>query len=499
MDELKKKTGLTQWKNSYGVIDWFKNIKDKKKCSFIILDVCEYYPSITKKLLNDALAWASQIVHITDEEKNIILSSKKSLLYKDGSAFRKKSGGDFEVTMGSFDGAETSDIVGLFLLSKVEHLNVKLGCFRDDWLGFSRLTARQTENVKKDIQKIFESHDLKIDIKVNKNVADFLDVTFDMKKESFKPYTKPNHTPRYVHTMSNHPPSIIKNIPLSVNDRLSRLSSTKEIFEVAAPVYQRALEASGYDHKLEFHDIGNTFTSQPQTSRTRSRRKTYFNPPFSLNVDTNVGKEFLNIIRNFPKNNILSSIVNTNTVKVSYRTLKNMEGEISRHNGRLLMSEAETPVPPMYNCQARLKPNCPMPNYCNATCVVYRAKVSEGDVQNPSAIEYYTGLTENPIKKRIKKHFSDIEHYNPLDPDNHKSGTRLSRHCGNLAVNNIPYNIEWDILAETKVAFNPLTGYCKLCTMEKYLIMFRPEDATLNLRSEFFNHCRHKERHLLRK
>ena len=119
MDELKKKTGLTQWKNSYGVIDWFKNIKDKKKCSFIILDVCEYYPSITKKLLNDALAWASQIVHITDEEKNIILSSKKSLLYKDDSAFRKKSDGDFDVTMGSFDGAETSDIVGLFLFSKV--------------------------------------------------------------------------------------------------------------------------------------------------------------------------------------------------------------------------------------------------------------------------------------------------------------------------------------------------------------------------------------------
>ena len=106
--------------------------------------------------------------------------------------------------MGSYDGAETSDIVGLFLLSEVEHLDVKLGCFRDDWLGFSRMTARQTEIVKKKIQKIFEKHNLKIDIKVNKNVADFLDVTFDMKNELFKPYIKPNQTPRYVHTMSNH-------------------------------------------------------------------------------------------------------------------------------------------------------------------------------------------------------------------------------------------------------------------------------------------------------
>ena len=79
------------------------------------------------------------------------------------------------------------------------------------------------------------------------------------------------------------------------------------------------------------------------------------------------------------------------------------------------MTEAETPVPPRCNCQARLKPNCPMPNYCNATCVVYRAKVSEGDLQNPSAVEFYTGLTENPIKKRIKKHYTDIENYNPSD------------------------------------------------------------------------------------
>ena len=26
--------------------------------------------------------------------------------------------------------------------------------------------------------------------------------------------------------------------------------------------------------------------------------------------------------------------------------------------------------------------------------------------------------------------------------------------------------------------------------------MFNPDDATLNLRSEFFAHCRHKDRHL---
>ena len=57
---------------------------------------------------------------------------------------------------------------------------------------------------------------------------------------------------------------------------------------------------------------------------------------------------------------------------------------------------------------------------------------------------------------------ADIEKYWPHDPGNHKSGTRLSRHCGQLAANNIPYTITWRILKETKTAFNPTTGFCVL-------------------------------------
>ena len=495
LEEVRDKTGLLQWKNSYDVIQWFKNIQNKKNCTLIILDVCEYYPTIDKKLLEDALQWASNIVEISEDEKRIILSSKKSLLYKDNTAYKKKTSGDFDVTMGSFDGAETSDIVGLFLLSKVGHLGVTLGCFRDDWLGYSRLTPRQTDIVKKKIQKIFQDHGLRIDIKVNKYVADFLDITLDMRNESYKPYTKPNHTPMYVHKQSNHPPSILKNIPLSVNDRLSRLSSSKEIFQAAAPDYQKALENSGYDFKLQYKDMSESMTKEPKKSRNRSRRVTYFNPPFSLNVETNVGKEFLKIIRTFPRTNVLSPIVNTSTVKMSYRTMKNMGGEISRHNSKLLKSEAEAPPAPRCNCQKSKKSNCPLPDYCTVQCVVYRALVTAED----QSIETYTGLTEQEFKKRVQKHNYDIKNYKPNDPESHKSGTRLSRHCGSLTAENIPYTLNWSILCKTKTAFNPTTGYCKLCAMEKFFIMFKPGDATLNLRSEFFSHCRHKERHLLRR
>ena len=107
--------------------------------------------------------------------------------------------------------------------------------------------------------------------------------------------------PVYVHRQSNHPPSILRNIPQSVNDRLNRLSSNKEKFEAAAPPFQAALDKSGYSHKLEYKDMTGNMTRQPRRTGRRSRRVTYFNPPFSLNVDTDVGKRFLKIVSDFPR------------------------------------------------------------------------------------------------------------------------------------------------------------------------------------------------------
>ena len=176
---------------------------------------------------------------------------------------------------------------------------------------------------------------------------------------------------------------------------------------------------------------------------------TYFNPPFALNVQSNIGKEFLDLVRKFPKNNILSKIVNTYNIKLSYSTTKNMENQVALHNNRILQTEDDRLPPPRCNCRAALKPDCPMPNYCTAQCVVYRALVTSGDRDLPQQTDTYTGLTQNPIKKRIKKHYSDIAKFSPDDPDEHKSGTRLSRHCGQLGLDGIPYTIEWSILCET--------------------------------------------------
>ena len=84
-------------------------------------------------------------------------------------------------------------------------------------------------------------------------------------------------------------------------------------------------------------------------------------------------------------------------------------------------------------------------------------------------------------------------------PDfNHQSrdGTSLSHYVWKLKDNNTPYRISWQIITRSP-SFNPTKKSCSLCLKEKYCIMFRPEGATLNDRSEFYATCRHRLKPLL--
>ena len=64
---------------------------------------------------------------------------------------------------------------------------------------------------------------------------------------TYKPYKKPNDETKYIHVGSDHPPSIIKQIPKSIATRLSSLSSSKEIFLEAAQSYEQNLANCGYN------------------------------------------------------------------------------------------------------------------------------------------------------------------------------------------------------------------------------------------------------------
>ena len=54
---LRSKLNLNQWQNSSEAIDWFKNIQLKSLYTFTVFDIQLFYPSITEKLLKDALTF----------------------------------------------------------------------------------------------------------------------------------------------------------------------------------------------------------------------------------------------------------------------------------------------------------------------------------------------------------------------------------------------------------------------------------------------------------
>ena len=75
-----------------------------------------------------------------------------------------------DVTMGSFDGAEVCELIGLFLLNNLSDKYGKndIGLYRDDGLVLLRnASGPQSERTKKDITREFKKQGLKISISTN--------------------------------------------------------------------------------------------------------------------------------------------------------------------------------------------------------------------------------------------------------------------------------------------------------------------------------------------
>ena len=480
---VKEKSGLQLWKNTDSVITWFKNLPNKKQLKFIQFDICDFYATISEELIGKSIEFAENYTTISDDDKKIFYQTKKSFLFNNNQPWKKKQNSDCDVTMGSLDGAETCELCGLYLLSLLTKVIPDLGLYRDDGLAVTRSTARQTEKLKQKLVKVFADQKLKITVTANIHSVNFLDVNLDLSKEEFRAYMKPNDNPTYVNNLSNHPKSILKNIPLAVNERLNRISSNINVFDAATPPYQEALRKSGYDHILTFNPPEDP---TPVKRKQRSRRVTWFNPPWNSAVKTNVGKLFLRIIdSSFPQGNPLRKLFNRNTVKVSYKCMPNMGSIVSKHNTMQLLGNQPQQEAQGCNCQGG-PGNCPLnPPECQKDNVIYVASVSSAD-----GVEHYTGLTGNTFKRRYYTHQADFRNTS----DKHK--TRLSTHIWKLKDENKHYDLSWDIL-DRAPTHNPISKKCRLCLKEIYYIIFRPESATLNSRNELFNTCRHRTQKLL--
>ena len=173
-----------------------------------------------------------------------------------------------------FGGAEIYRLVGPFCLSGLASVigknNVSL--HRNDSLTIlENPPGPDTGRIKNKIIKFLKQNGLKITIDVNDVQANFLDVTFDLQSDKYWPCRKQNNYPLYIYSRSNHPPSIKKQIPSMLADRLSQLSCNQDMFNRAAIVYQGAMQKIGHHNELENQHSSN----QTGQSKKKENKKFY--------------------------------------------------------------------------------------------------------------------------------------------------------------------------------------------------------------------------------
>ena len=264
-----------------------------------------------------------------------------------------------------------------------------------------------------------------------------------------------------------------------IQKRLSTLSSSEEVFNRKKSSYETALKNAGHQHNLEYVS---TKTTQEKPKRKRKKKILYYNPPYSVTIITDIGKQFFRLMeKHFPVGAPLRKHINKNKVKFSYSTCANMKSHISKHNAKVLKKE-ETKKGNVCKCVGKYG-KCPIPGKCNLKSVVYKA-----DVQNPitNEVKSYIGLTKNEFIKRFD------QHRYAMNRRISTHATTLSKHFWKIKdETGIEPKIDWSIKARA-FSFSSGSRQCDLCLSEKLEILQAEKSSSLNKRDELLYMCRHK-------
>ena len=175
-------------------------------------------------------------------------------------------------------------------------------------------------------------------------------IRLNLTNGTFKSYRKPDNITSYIHTQSKHPPNIIKQIPIAIE---KFCHSLKKFFK-----YQ------GYNHAFSYNPTPPNDNNQ--------NKKQWHNSSFDKNVSTNIGKNFLYIIRkHFPRIFKVPLNFNKNNVKVSYGCMSKAKSIISSHNRDPGPNQQQERT-----CNCIGKETCPMNEKCLTDNVIYEATIT---------------------------------------------------------------------------------------------------------------------------
>ena len=221
-------------------------------------------------------------------------------------------------------------------------------------------------------------------------------------------------------------------------------------------------------------------------NKQQKRKIIGYNPTYSANIKTNIGKTFPNLIKkHFPKTNKLHKIFNLNTLKISYSRISNISSFIWGHNKNLL-----NPIVTQQDCNCQTREDCPLQNQCKYYLnIIYRADVhcgANGDYK------LCFGIAQTPFKGRFRNHSINFNHKQYI------KSTELYKYIWPLRDAGTRYTNNWSIIA--KVKGSTKINYYPLVHTEKYhLKEYFNDIRLLNKNSEFINACRYQSRLLLKK
>ena len=185
------------------------------------------------------------------------------------------------------------------------------------------------------------------------------------------------------------------------------------------PPIHRSPKKNEYNTNLQFD---RTCTDKNnEKNKMRKRKITWFNPPFNINVATNI-----------------TTISNNNHHLLQLHRMKE-----STQDSKL--------------CNCRQKNSCPLDCKCLTKCFVYKTTVTETTLNNQ---ETYIRLTANKFKTRFNLLRSSFK------LEHKRTSTTFSEHVLTLKNKIISFNIKWEVLKKMK-PFAPSDKVCKLCLQEK--------------------------------
>ena len=270
-----------------------------------------------------------------------------------------------------------------------------------------------------------------------------------------------------------------------VQTRLTCISKTEEIFNESVHKYEKALSLSGYKSTLKFdknkkimqnNEPSNANTSKDQNnadngtekkSKTRNRKRnvTWYNPPFNIATEQNIGQMFLKIItKHFGRSrkDNLHKILNRKTLKIGCSCTQNFENIIQSHNKRILRGK-RTETDNGKNCNCKTKNECPLNNNCVVSSVVYLAEVEHernDEEKEEKTKVYYIGSTEGSFKERLYNHRTDMKF------KKNRFTTCLAKHIWELKDQNKSYKTSWKIIEKCK-QYTSGQKFCNVCNADK--------------------------------